>query len=434
MKKSTSTSTLRPQYDHYALNHPNDLDPLMERVGNAKYVLLGEATHGTHDFYTWRAEISKRLIKEKGFSLIAVEGDWPDCFKINQWVKGLGSTNEPISDILHQFKRWPTWMWANWEIAALAEWLKNHNNNVAQEKKIGFYGLDVYSLWESMEIIVDYLEKEDPATAKYAREAIDCFEPYGEEFAYAESIKNLKAACQNEVVKLLTEVRSKASQYDHAHEAGLNAEINALVMANAEKYYRTMATFGESSWNTRDRHMVESLDTIMDYHGPHSKVIIWEHNSHIGDARATDMADDGLINVGQLVREQYNEKNVVLIGFGSYDGSVIASRRWNGAMEKMEMPPAIKGSIEEILHSSSPENKLLIFDDFPKLKEQFGDWLGHRAIGVVYHPERERGNYVPTKLALRYDAFLFLDKTEALNPMHLHPKGKGIPDTYPFGI
>lgn len=434
MKKSSLASSLKPEYDHYKLNNSKDLDPLMERIGDAKYVLLGEATHGTHEYYTWRAEITKRLIKEKDFSFIAVEGDWPDCFKINQWVKGMGNTVAGISNLLHKFKKWPTWMWANWEIAALAEWLKDHNDTLPQDSKIGFYGLDVYSLWESMEIIIEYLEKEDPATAKYARQAIDCFEPYGEEISYAEGIQKLNAACQNEVIKLLSEVRSKASQYDHAHEGALNAEINALVMANAEKYYRTMASFGESSWNTRDRHMVESLNTIMNYHGPDAKVIIWEHNSHIGDASATDMAEDDLINVGQLVREQHNKENVVLVGFGSYKGSVIAGRRWNGTMEKMEMPPAIEGSVEEMLHASSAENKLLIFDNFPKLKEQFGDWLGHRAIGVVYHPERERGNYVPTKLSSRYDAFLYLDETEALNPMHLNPTNKVIPDTYPFGI
>jgi len=432
MTESTLASHLKPQYDHYPLDNPKDLDPLMDRIGNAKYVLLGEATHGTHEYYTWRAEISKRLIKEKGFSFIAVEGDWPDCFQINQWIKG--NSDKSISELLYKFNRWPTWMWANWETAALAEWLKNYNSNLPQTEKIGFYGLDVYSLWESMEIIVDYLEKEDPVTAKLARQAINCFEPYGEEIAYAEGIQKMNNACQQEVIRLLTEVRSKASQYDQAQEAGLNAEINALVMANAEKYYRTMASFGESSWNIRDNHMVESLNTIKDHHGPHSKVIIWEHNSHIGDARATDMADDGLINVGQLVREQQDEKDVVLVGFGSYKGSVIASRRWNGPMEKMEMPPAINGSVEEMLHTSSADNKLLIFDDFPILKELFGDWLGHRAVGVVYHPERERGNYVPTKLASRYDAFIYLDETVALNPLHLHPTENVFPDTYPFGI
>jgi erythromycin esterase len=434
LKKSTLSSALKPQYDHYPLHHPKDLDPLMDRIGDARYVLLGEATHGTHEYYTWRAEISKRLITEKGFSFIAVEGDWPDSFKINQWIKGKTNSDKGISEILNSFKRWPTWMWANWEIAALAEWLRNYNKDLPSKEMIGFYGLDVYSLWESMEIIMNYLEKEDPATALYARQAINCFEPYDEEIAYAEGIQKLNPACQNEVIKLLTEVRSKASEYDQAHEAGLNAEINALVMANAEKYYRTMASFGESSWNTRDRHMVESLNTIMDYHGPEAKVIIWEHNSHIGDARATDMADDGLVNVGQLIREQQNDKEVILVGFGSYQGSVIAGRRWNGQMEKMDMPPAIEGSVEEILHTASADNKLLIFDDFPKLKEQFGNWLGHRAIGVVYHPEREMGNYVPTKLSSRYDAFIYLDKTMALNPLHLEAEGNLPPDTYPFGF
>jgi erythromycin esterase len=207
-----------------------------------------------------------------------------------------------------------------------------------------------------------------------------------------------------------------------------------LVMANAEKYYRTMSSFGESSWNTRDRHMVETLDSIMKYHDPEAKAIIWEHNTHIGDARATTMAKSGTINVGQLLREQKSEKDVVLVGFGSYEGSVIAGRNWAAPMQEMEMPRAIEGSVEEILHSAAQADQLIIFDQHPELKLFFEKWLGHRAIGVVYHPERERGNYVPTKLSSRYDAFLFIDRTTALHPMHLKPQGNLTPDTYPFGI
>ena len=419
----------------YRLQSAIDLDPLMERIGDARYVLLGEASHGTHEYYTWRAELSKRLIKEKGFSFIAVEGDWPDCYNINRWVKGYTDVGGTIVDVLHQFDRWPTWMWANWEIAALAEWLHSFNKSRPFNSKAGFYGLDVYSLWESMELIVDYLEKEDPKAAEYARKAIDCFEPYGEAETYASALSMLKPDCKDAVVRLLQEVRQKSPSYDHDPEARLNAEMNALVAANGEKYYRTMASFAGSSWNVRDLHMVETLHSLMNFHGPGAKVIIWEHNTHIGDARATSMADRGLLNVGQLVREQHAPEEVVLVGFGSYEGSVIAGRAWGAPMQEMEVPPATENSVEEILHSISPDNKLLIFNEqSPAVEEQFRGWLGHRAIGVVYNPEAERGNYVPTKLTSRYDAFLYIDRTKALHPLRMKPDGHLTPDLFPFGI
>ena len=410
-----------------------DLDPLMERIGDANYVLLGEASHGTHEYYTWRTAITKRLIEEKGFSFIAVEGDWPDCYKINRWVKDYPDSEEKIADVLKSFKRWPTWMWANWEIAALAEWLQEHNRELPAEKKIGFYGLDVYSMWESLEIIIEYLEKEDPETAKQAKQTIECLEPYEDDDSLTSAMRNLDPSCKDELVKLLAEVRRKAPYYNHDREAGLNAEINTLIAANAEKYYRSQTTFGQSSWNVRDLHMVESLNAIKKFHGEDSKVIIWEHNTHIGDARYTDMADDGLYNVGQLVREQHQKDDVVLVGFGSYEGSVIAGRMWGATMQKINVPKAVKNSIEEMLHKISTDDKLLIFDKGSELKEQFNEWLGHRAIGVVYHPERERGNYVPTKLSSRYDAFIYLDKTNALHPLHIMPDGDLTPETYPFG-
>jgi erythromycin esterase len=434
MAEATKNLTPDMAQDYHRLQNSQDLDPLMERIGEAKYVLLGEATHGTHEFYTWRAEISKRLIREKGFRFIAVEGDWPDCYKINRWVKGYADAGDTVQEVLKQFKRWPSWMWANWEIAALANWMRDHNSRLNPEQKIGFYGLDVYSLWESMEIIVDYLEKEDPKAAAYARKAVDCFEPYGEEDSYGSALNSLEPNCKEEVVKLLQAVRQRAPRYDHEREAGLNAEINALVAKNAEKYYRAMSSFGDTSWNVRDLHMVETLNSLMDFHGPEAKVIVWEHNTHIGDARYTDMADDGLLNVGQLVREQHKPEDVVLVGFGTNEGSVIAGRMWGASMQEMKVPPAIEHSVEEILHSHSAENKLLIFNEDSPFKKQFKDWLGHRAIGVVYNPARERGNYVPTKLTSRYDAFLYLDKTQALHPLHFKPNGHLTPETFPFGI
>lgn len=418
---------------YYRLESNSDLDPLLESIGDAKYVLLGEASHGTHDYYTWRAQISKRLILEKGFSFIAVEGDWPDCYKINKWIKD-PEDHQNIKDVLAEFKRWPTWMWANWEIAAFATWLKQHNSGIPDKDKIGFYGLDVYSLWESLEIMVDYLEKEDPETSKLAKNAFKCFEPYKDRDSYASVFSSAKTGCKEEVTKLLKEVRENAHKYKQEKEADINAEINSLVMANAEKYYKSMAGFGEDSWNVRDRHMVETLNSLTKYHGPDAKAIIWEHNTHIGDARATDMAASGLVNVGQLVREQHSKDGVYLAGFGSYSGSVIAGKNWGAPMEKMRVPEAINGSVEEKLHHDIGGNKLLLLRDHPDLQDTFSKRMGHRAIGVVYHPERERGNYVPTVLSKRYDAFLFIDKSKALHPLKIKPDVTLTPETYPFGI
>lgn len=418
----------------HPLSKDTHLDLLIDSIGNSQYVLLGEASHGTHEYYTWRAEISKRLIKEKGFKVIAVEGDWPDCYRINRWIKGLYPEDRSITNVLKTFDRWPTWMWANWEIASFATWLKTYNDPLDYGDKTGFYGLDVYSLWESLDIIVEYLEKEDPETAKFAQNAFQCFEPFKERDSYVSVFSSAKPGCREQVIKLLKEVRLNSHRYNNEQEAGLNAEINALVMANAEKYYKAMAGFGEESWNVRDRHMVETLNTLVKYHGQDTKVIIWEHNTHIGDARATDMADDGLVNVGQLVREQHEKKGVYLVGFGSASGSVIAGDNWGAPMKKMIVPPAIKGSIEDSLHQLDDSNKLLIFKNNHELQQGFTKRQGHRAIGVVYHPNRERGNYVPTVLSERYDAFLYLDKTRALHPLKIDPDGHKIPDTYPFGI
>ena len=432
---SNFTSKTDTSADHYLpFENTKDLDPLIDRIGDSKYVLLGEASHGTHEYYTWRAEISKRLIQEKGFSFIAVEGDWPDCYKINRWIKDLPDSGDSIEEVLQEFKRWPTWMWANWEIAAFAEWLKNHNQNLDTEDKIGFYGLDVYSLWESLETIVGYLEKEDPETANLAREVADCFEPYKENDSYVNAYRGLRPKCRQEVVQLLSEIRNNKEKYKDEREAGLNAELNSLVMKNAEKYYEAMAGLDNSSWNVRDTHMVETLNKLMEFHDPDAKVIVWEHNTHVGDARATDMARHGMHNVGQLVREQHQEDGVALVGFGSYEGSVIAGEHWGGKMKKMKLPKAIDGSVEKLLHQQSGTNKLLIFDDESPLKEQFSERLGHRAVGVVYDPAQERGNYVQSKISDRYDAFIFIDETKGLHPLHLESDGALTPETYPFGI
>ncbi|MCP9201040.1 erythromycin esterase family protein [Gramella sp. GC03-9] len=416
----------------HKLGNSHDLEPLMERIGDSRFVLLGEASHGTHEYYTWRAEISKRLIKEKGFDFIAVEGDWPDCFNINKWIKN--GDEQEIQSVLEEFKRWPTWMWANWEIAAFANWLKSHNQERPASEMVGFYGLDVYSLWESMELIVSYLENEDPETAEIAKNAMMCFQPYKERDSYGSIFNKAKPGCQDQVIELLKKVRQRSHNYDHALEADLNAEMNALVMANAERYYKAMSDFTQNSWNVRDRHMMETLDKLLDYHGDDSKVIVWAHNTHIGDARATDMANHGLFNLGELVRREKGTRNTVLVGFGSYAGSVIAGKSWGAPMQEMELPEAIPGSFEHKLHNMDSHNKLMIFDEHPRITEAFEDKIGHRAVGVVYDPDNERSNYVPSEIPERYDAFIYLDQTQGLHPLKYKPEGKLTPETFPFGI
>ena len=417
----------------FSLEKSGDLEPLMKRIGDAHFVLLGEASHGTHEYYTWRTAITKRLIEEKGFNVIAVEGDWPDCYKLNRFIKGFDYRDKDASDILKTFNRWPTWMWANWEIVALIDWLKERNTGLYQNKKTGFYGLDVYSLWESMETMLSYLQKTDVHAAQLAKEALLCFEFFGEDGqAYAREWRSLPESCREPVVQLLQEMRKKAPMYDHDPEAALNMEQNAHVAVNAEAYYRKMVGFHDETWNLRDTHMVDTLNRLMTFHGKNAKAVVWEHNTHIGDARFTNMKKAGMINVGQLVREQQGNTNTVLVGFGSYKGTVIAGERWGAPMQVMEMPAARKESIEALLHNESADNKLLIFDRYNK-KERFGNEMPHRAIGVVYNPAHEKyGNYVPTILNARYDAFIYIDETKALHPLHLHPDLKKTPDTYPF--
>ena len=417
----------------FTLKRSNDLEPLMKRIGNAQFVLLGEASHGTHEYYTWRTAITKRLIEEKEFNIIAVEGDWPDCYKLNRYIKGLDYLNKDVSYILKMFNRWPTWMWANWEIAALINWLRERNTGLYQNKKTGFYGLDVYSLWESMQTMFSYLQKTDPAAAQLAKKAMLCFEYFGEDGqAYAKEWRSLPESCREPVIKLLLEMRKKAPMYDHDPEAALNMEQNAHVAVNAEAYYRNMIGFHDNTWNLRDTHMVDTLNRLMAFYGGNAKVVVWEHNTHIGDARFTNMKKSGMINVGQLVREQQGNTNTVLVGFGSYKGTVIAGESWGAPMQIMRMPPAKSESIEALLHNESADNKLLIFDRYNK-KERFGKEMPHRAIGVVYDPAHEKyGNYVPTILNARYDAFIYIDETKALHPLHLHPDPNKTPETYPF--
>ncbi|MGE6489232.1 erythromycin esterase family protein [Paenisporosarcina sp. NPDC076898] len=397
----------------------HDLTTIIEAIGDAKIILLGEASHGTSEFYSVRAELSKRLIEEKGFNIIAVEGDWPSSQQVNQYIKGYSEGKEDVRDVLKAFKRWPTWMWANEEMAEFISWLKKHNVKSEGSHRVGFYGIDIYSLWESLDEVITYLSNTNPESEdlELAKKAFACFEPFNRHpETYAMSSINISEACVDEVSKLLKSIRAHEKNYHHVQEADLNLKINAMVAQNAEEYYRAMVRSDEISWNVRDEHMVEVINEVMDYHGPDAKIIIWEHNTHIGDASAMYMEAAGMVNVGQILRLQNRKENVYSVGFGTYKGTVIAADQWAEPFKIMEVPAAIKKSWEHAMHVAGDFNKLLIFND--ENRYLFDEWIGHRAIGVVYNPEFEAyGNYVPSKMGSRYDAFIYLEETKALKPI-----------------
>lgn len=419
----------------WPLEAPQDLSPLIDKIGNAGIVMLGEASHGTSEYYRWRWWITKKLIEEKGFNFIAVEGDWPDCYRLNRYIKQDASPQNPYA-ILREFNRWPTWMWANWEMVVITEWLKKYNHNKSQKDKIGFYGLDVYSLYESLEEIINYLYKVDRDAYTIAVEAARCFEPYRQDEgrSYAKACELVPELCQTEVLQLLKEIQHKITSYNSDMENVFSVGQNSNIVANAEQYYRAMIRGGPHSWNIRDRHMHETLIQLLHFHGKNSKAIVWAHNTHVGDARATDMIREGMYNIGELARIQLQEKGVFLVGFGSFEGTVTAAHRWGGKIQQLDLPAAQANSWEHILHQGSGKNKLLLMEDFAS--DSFIEhFIPHRAVGVVYQPEYERyGNYVPSILPIRYDAFLHIDQTSALHPLHIEPSGHQTPETYPFGV
>ncbi|EWC63238.1 Protein-L-isoaspartate O-methyltransferase [Actinokineospora spheciospongiae] len=411
------------------LTDAGDLDVLLDRVGDARVVMVGEASHGTHEFYRWREALTRRLITEKGFSFVAVEGDWPDCGRVDRAVRCSRHAPEDPRAALAAFERWPTWMWANEEVVDFCRWLRTHNSGLDIHRRVGFHGLDVYSLWESLREILTHLREHDPAEVPAALAAYRCFEPYGENARYyASATRLVPTGCENEVVDLLVRLRGRA-----AGGGAFGAWQNAEVVAGAERYYRSMVRGGGEAWNVRDRHMDETLDRLLTHHGPGAKGVVWAHNTHVGDARATDMAVHGEVNLGQLARERYGADQVVLIGFGSHRGTVIAGDSWGAPMREMPVPAARPGSLEDVLHAAAPTSALFVFprDDRPDL---LTTELGHRAVGVVYHPEREhRGNYVPTVLGDRYDAFVWIDRTRALHPLHTRQTDALEPQTHPTG-
>jgi len=403
------------------LRDPGDLDVLLDRAAGARVVLIGEASHGTHEFYTWRNAFTRRLIAEQGFSFVAVEGDWPDCARVDAAVR------DPAGDpraALHAYDRWPTWMWANEEVADFACWLREHNARTG--RGAGFHGLDVYSLWASLREILVWLRENDPEQVPVALAAYHCFEPYGEDpNAYAWATRFVRGCCADEVVRMLVELRG----------GDFGVWQNAEVVAGAEHYYRAMTHGGPRSWNVRDRHMDATLARLLDHYGAGSKAVVWAHNTHVGDGRATDQSGHGEVTIGELARERFGADRVLLVGLGGYRGTVVAGSAWGAPMEVMVVPAGRPGSLEEVLHAAAPPSALFVFPPLRDRPDLLVDEVPHRAIGVVYRPERDRwANYVPSVLGDRYDAFLWFDETRALRPLHTVRVDVREPETYPSGV
>jgi erythromycin esterase len=411
----------------HPLNSSKDLKPLLDHIKKAKVVMLGEASHGTHEFYQWRFQISKILIEKFGFNFIAVEGDWPPCQAVNQYVKY--EVGKDALSVLKNFDRWPTWMWANTDVCDLVEWMRGRG--------AGFHGLDVYSLFESIDAVIKILNRVNPKLAQQAKENYSCFDPYRrDEKAYIRSLLKLSDSCRTEVYDTLQTLLHARLAKDS--ESLFDATQNARIVKNAEHYYRAMIHAEETTWNIRDHHMMETLEILFERYGPNAKGIVWEHNTHIGDYRATDMIQYGQVNIGGLAREQYGEDQVALVGFGTYEGTVTASHAWDGPVQMMNVPPGRAGSYEEAFHHSTQkvgaDDYYILMDRDARLTE-LGKKRGHRAIGVVYDPDHERwGNYVPTELANRYDAFVFIDQTQSLIPLFVDYKRHEIPETFPGGF
>ena len=394
---------------------PGNLDPLLERIGGARLVLVGEATHGTSEFYRWRAELTKRLVAERGFDFVGVEGDWPDCHRLHCCVAGAPGMPKDPAAVLWEMRRWPRWMWANEEVVDFAAWLREFN--ARRPRPVGFHGLDVYCLWDSLRAVLDHLREHEPDRVADAIAAYRCFEPYGQDPA-AYAARALPDGCEAELARLLARLRPRT---EPASLPGLDPAFvawqNAEVLANAERYYRELVRGDHRSWNVRDEHMADTLDRLASAYGPDAKAVVWAHNTHVGDAAATDMAAAGMTNLGRLVRERHGDEDTVLVGFGTYEGSVLAADRWDGPVRRMRVPAAAPGSVEARLHDALPDTDgLVVFlpDRGPAWASEVRD---HRAIGVVYRGDRP-GNYVPTVLRRRYDAFVHCDRTTALTPLH----------------
>jgi erythromycin esterase-like protein len=425
----------------------DDYGALLDVVGDARFVLLGEASHGTEEFYRARAEITKRLVAEKGFAAVAVEADWPDAYRVDRYVRGAGEDRDG-DGALGGFRRFPTWMWRNRAVLDFVEWLRGHNASRAGDgPPAGFYGLDLYSLHTSIEAVLKYLDKVDPEAARRARSRYACFEHFGEDvqrYGYAAAF-GLTESCEAEVVGQLIELQRRAPDYASrdgrvAEDEFFAASQNARLVRNAEEYYRSMFRGRVESWNMRDRHMAETLDALVAHlsrPGAPAKVVVWAHNSHLGDARATEMGESGELNVGQLVRERYGAESV-LVGFTTYTGTVMAADDWDAPPRAKRVRPALEGSFELLFHEAGVPRFMLDLRGEGRATALLRRPRLERAIGVIYRPETERlSHYFQARLAEQFDAVLHFEETRAVEPLdaqHRAAAGDEPPETFPSGV
>jgi protein-L-isoaspartate(D-aspartate) O-methyltransferase len=411
-----------------------NLEPLLRRIGNARVVLLGEATHGTSEFYLMRERISRELIDRKGFSFVAIEGDWPDAARIDHYVR---HAEYPASEWT-AFARFPTWMWRNREVRKFVDWLRKRNGLVEHSKRVAFHGLDLYSLFTSIQSVLTYLDDVDPETAQVARQRYGCLTPWQADpatYGHA-ALTGTYQTCEHEVVGMLSELLQKHRAYaEHDGERFLDAVQNAKLVASAEQYYRIMYYGSRASWNLRDSHMFGTLQNLLQFHGPQSKAIVWAHNSHVGDSAATEMSARGEYNIGHLCRKEFGS-TCYSIGFGTNSGTVAAASDWDGPMEIKTVRPALPDSYERLCHDAASARFLLPLRQ-PKtagLMEALSKSRLERAIGVIYRPETElQSHYFQAVLPHQFDEYIWFDKTEAVTPFKTGEL-EGLPDTYPFGL
>ena len=431
---------------HPLTGAPEDFDPILALVGDARFVLIGEASHGTHEFYRIRAEITKRLIREKGFGSVAVEADWPDAYRVNRYVRGRAADADGV-EALGGFQRFPQWMWRNADVLDFVGWLRTHNDALPEDARAGFYGLDLYALHASIEAVLSFLRVVDPDAAVRAQHRYSCFDHFdgGDPQAYGYATQlGIAPSCEAAVVAQLGELRRSAADYARRDgrlepDAVFFAEQNARLVRNAERYYRAMFGSRAASWNLRDRHMAETLDALLAFHearGRRERIVVWAHNSHLGDARATEMGAGGELNVGQLVRQQHG-RDAVLVGFTTYQGTVTAASNWDEPAERKRVRRALAGSYEAVLHDVGLHNFLLDFTAPGAAAEGLAEPRLERAIGVVYRPETERqSHYFHARLPQQFDAILHYDTTRAVEPLErtgLWERGE-VPETFPSAL
>jgi erythromycin esterase-like protein len=406
-------------------------------------VLIGEATHGTLEFYRIRADLTRALIRQRGFTLVAVEADWPDAYRANQWVHLLGS-DTTAEDALADFTRFPRWMWRNREVVRFLRWLRAENSERRPDARVGFYGLDLYSLHRSMARVIEYLDKVDPRAAHRARQGYACFDAFGEDvqlYGYAASL-NIERSCEDEVVEQLVDLRRRAADYARrdgriAADEYFVAEQNAQVVRNAETYYRAMFRGGAESWNVRDRHMMTTLDALLAHvgrsHRP-ARAVVWAHNSHLGDARATSMAGIGELNLGQLVRERFGS-GCCSIGMTTHEGEVTAAHEWDEPAALRSVRPSLPGSYERLFHDVGLP-AFVVSLSLPDVALALAGPRPERAIGVIYRPETERAShYFAARLPQQFDLAVHVDRTRALEPLERWGRHDiDLPETYPTGV